>query len=137
MLIYRMENIRGCNGHSAFYHSDALTHGIDLSYYNMDEYPSPENDKGIRRDPCHDEYCACCSLEQLHYWFTAEDAEILANKKVFPYMIEVSECVVGDKQVLFKKEDMLGRRVRINYATGEVVKEKKPKVPIGLTLCIG
>lgn len=123
MVIYRMEHVDQCAGKNAFEFMDRLTHGKDDSYHDMNQYPNPLNDTGIKRVIGPNEYCACKSLEQLHHWFTEEDARTLAKTRIYPYKIVVRECVVGDKQVLFTKKNVV-RRIRIHYNTGKIIPKK-------------
>lgn len=123
MVIYRMEHVDRHADRSAFNFMHRLTHGKDDSYHDMDKYPNPLNDKGINRFIKPNEYCACKSLEQLHHWFTEEDARTLAKTRIYPYKIVVRDCVVGDKQVLFTKDNVV-RRSRIHYSTGKIIPKK-------------
>ncbi|NCB19550.1 MAG: hypothetical protein EOM61_08025 [Bacteroidia bacterium] len=102
---------------------ERLSHGKDDSYHDMSQYPNPLNDTGIGRFIAPNEYCACKSLEQLHHWFTEEDARTLAKTRIYPYKIVVRDCVVGDKQVLFTKKNVV-RRIRIHYSTGKIIPKK-------------
>ena len=123
MVIYRMEHVDQRAGKNAFEFMSRLTHGKDDSYHDMDKYPNPLNDAGIGRFIEPNEYCACKSLEQLHHWFTEEDARTLAKVGIHPYKVVVRECIVGDKQVLFTKKSVV-RRMRIHYNTGKIIPRK-------------
>lgn len=71
------------------------------------DFPTPYEDKGIGRVINDDEYCAFKSIEQVQQWIEKDWFYGLVNNDFKVLMLDVSECVIGEYQVLFKKENIL------------------------------
>ena len=71
------------------------------------DFPTPNEDMFILRYVEEDEFCAFKSIEQLQEWVTADEIKqfIKLNCKVL--LIDVSECIVGEFQILYKKENII------------------------------
>ena len=69
-------------------------------------FPTPINDKGIKRYPDYEERCAYKSIEQLTTWITPEELKILINNGFIILLITASECTVGDYQILYHPKNI-------------------------------
>jgi hypothetical protein len=69
-----------------------------------DKFPTPQQEGLIIND---DDYCAFKSIDQLNQWIDKEWFNEIINKGFKILMIDVSKCIEGDYQILYKKEDIL------------------------------
>lgn len=69
-------------------------------------FPPPYRDKGIMRSPFYDEFCAFKSIDELQSWVTKEELQRLIKVGFKVLVHDVSDCVIGEYQVLFMKEDI-------------------------------
>lgn len=91
----------------------SLPRNLELSFIEQlnkkhRKFPRPVEDEGIERDPIRDkEFCAFFSIEQLQKWIEPDWFEEIKELGFKILMIELSEAVVGEYQVLFKKEHII------------------------------
>jgi hypothetical protein len=80
-------------------------------YDDMDrkhiDFPPPIKDSGITRYIGDDEFCAFKSLEQLRKWVNSEWIDEMLTFDFKVLLIDVSECIEGEYQIIFKKEHIL------------------------------
>ena len=76
-----------------------------LSLKHLD-FPSPSADKGLRNLQ-KDEFCAFKTVEQLQDWIEPSWMEEIISLGFKILMLDVSECRIGEYQILFKKENIL------------------------------
>jgi hypothetical protein len=55
-------------------------------------------------------FCAYRSIEQIQQWITKEEFIKLFTYGFKVYMIDVSECQIGNDQVIYKKEHILQQK---------------------------
>jgi hypothetical protein len=103
--ILRIEHKDGC-GIFRSYASGCLVNAKTF-HERHNNFPSPKDDMFILRNVEDDEFCAFKSIEQLQEWVTADEIKqfIKLNCKVL--LIDVSECIVGEYQILYKKENII------------------------------
>lgn len=79
------------------------------------ELPTPYTDKILKKLKFNkDYYCGFKSLRQYKYWFKNNESKILINEYNFSlYEITVKTALIGDKQIAFKKDDIISK-VKIN-----------------------
>lgn len=73
------------------------------------DFPIPQMDSGILREPEDDEFCAFKSLEQLDQWVTPDEIRELIKRGFTVFIIELEEATIGEYQILYKKEDVLAK----------------------------
>ncbi len=127
--IIRIEHPNSGNG--IWRHIENGEHLCDyFSFYDdfsnkHDNFPSPSEDSLIRRCIKYDEYCAFKSIEQIQQWIEKEWFEEILSLGFKIYMIDVSECIEGEYQILFKKEHILQQKdissLFINTSIAEVM----------------
>jgi hypothetical protein len=71
------------------------------------DFPTPSNDDLIDRWIEDYEFCAFKSIEQIHNWFDKEWFSEMTTLGFKVLMLDVSECIIGEYQVLYKKENVL------------------------------
>jgi len=76
---------------------------IAAKHRNMPTVPSDPG-LGYRDD---DEFCAFKSIEEFNQWMEKSWIPELVNNGFKVLMIDVSECRIGEYQVVFKKENIL------------------------------
>lgn len=72
-----------------------------------DKFPAPYEDILINRNIKEDEFCAFKSIEQLQEWITKDEIKRLSKHNFKVLLIDVSECVIGEYQILYKKTDII------------------------------
>lgn len=75
-----------------------------------DKFPRPREDKKIGRFIKPDEFCAFKSVSQLQEWVTKEEVRILHEYGFVVLMIDVNECIEGECQILYRKEDIINQK---------------------------
>lgn len=70
-------------------------------------FPTPDEDSLIDRCIEKDEFCAFKSIEQIQQWIDKSWWNEIFKAGFKVLMLDVSECVVGEYQILFKKENIL------------------------------
>lgn len=104
------------SGDGIWQHMESNEHLCDyFSFYDRfaskhKEFPSPRKDLGINRPINHYEYCAFKSIEQIHQWIEKEWFSEIISSGFKIYMIDVSECIEGEYQILFRKEHILQQK---------------------------
>jgi len=104
--ILRVEHKDTKQGPYSYYKSDLVNILTDNHCYgdNGYNYPTPEKDIGIERDPHSYEFCGFKNISQLRAWFTEEEIDILKQENFIVKRsslkdVEVTE--VGERQILF------------------------------------
>ncbi len=83
-----------------------------FNYSNIVKYPRPEDDKLIKRWIDGNEKVACKSIEQLNYWFNDFYTTLLHDGYcVVKLIIDNTNIVYGDKQVLFDSDKVLSKEL--------------------------
>lgn len=75
--------------------------------YKHSNFPCPRQDTEIRRHAQRNEYCAFKSIEQIQQWIEPEWFKELKQLGFKILALEVSNCTVGEFQILYKKEDII------------------------------
>ena len=103
--ILRIEHKDGCGIFRS--HVCVNLNDFDTFSERHNDFPTPNEDMFILRYVEEDEFCAFKSIEQLQEWVTADEIKqfIKLNCKVL--LIDVSECIVGEFQILYKKENII------------------------------
>lgn len=70
-------------------------------------FPTPYEDKKIGRFIEVDEFCAFQSIDQMLNWVTTAEIREFISLGADVLMLEVSDCIVGEYQIIFKKEDII------------------------------
>lgn len=71
------------------------------------KFPAPVSDSKIHRHIQPNEYCAFKSVEQLQQWINKREIKHLIHHGFRVLMLDVSEHVEGEYQILYKKENIL------------------------------
>lgn len=59
---------------------------------------------------CKLDFCAYKSIQQLNQWVTSEEISELIDNNYTIYELSLSECQIGNDQVVFKKEHILEKK---------------------------
>lgn len=78
----------------------------NLTIRHVSHFPPPHRDKGIMRSPYSYEFCAFKSIDELQRWVTKEEISNLIKKGFKVLVHDVSDCTIGEYQVLFDKDDI-------------------------------
>lgn len=70
------------------------------------DFPTPYEDENLG-DLQEDEFCAFKSIQSLQEWILPEWMKEIIKAGFKVYLLDVSECRIGEYQVLFKKENIL------------------------------
>lgn len=57
-----------------------------------------------------DHFCAFKSIEQVQQWITKSEMKILLQNEYRVFLLNVTECIEGKMQVLFRKEDIISKK---------------------------
>lgn len=68
------------------------------------EFPTPQQEE---LPISNNHYCAFKSIEQVNQWIDKEWFSEIIEKGFKILMIDVSNCIEGEYQILYKKEDIL------------------------------
>jgi len=79
----------------------------DKLFDRHSDFPTPYRDSLINRPIEEDEFCAFKSIEQLQEWITKDEIKKLSKHNFKVLIIDVSECIVGEYQILYKKTDII------------------------------
>ena len=71
------------------------------------EFPMPQNDSLIEREPYDDEYCAFKSIEQFQQWITPIEIKELIKAGCRVLLLDVVSCVIGEFQILYEKGNVV------------------------------
>ena len=71
------------------------------------EFPTPYGDSKISRFINEDEFCAFKSIEQVQQWITKDEIIALTKLDFKVLMLDVSECIEGEYQIIYEKKNIL------------------------------
>ena len=71
------------------------------------EFPTPHRDSKISRFIEDNEFCAFKSIEQVQQWITKDEIIALTKLDFKVLMLDVSECIEGEYQIIYEKENIL------------------------------
>jgi len=71
------------------------------------EFPTPQYDAYIDREPDTDEFCAFKSIEQFQQWVTPTEIKELIKEGCKVLLLDVSAWVTGEFQMLYRKENIV------------------------------
>lgn len=80
---------------------------------------SPREDKLINRWPERDEYCAFKSASQLKKWVSKKELKEFINLGFKVLELHISECMIGEYQILYKKSNVY----KTNDITSQFISE--------------
>ena len=102
-------------------HTNGLGPYINSAYDNMvnnnwyekhnQHFPAPQTDPIINRRPNVDEHCAFKTIDQLQSLFEPEELKELITLEYNISLINVKDCIMGQTQVLYKKEDIISTEI--------------------------
>ena len=70
-------------------------------------FPTPHDDSKINRFIQDNEFCAFKSIEQVQRWITKDEIIALTKLDFKVLMLDVSECIEGEYQIIYEKENIL------------------------------
>lgn len=96
VLIYRLEDKSGVGPYT-----DCKITFLEAHNRDQNKHPTPNNDKGILRQPNNNEITGFKDKEQLYHWFSESEINFLARKGFTLKKLWVREITaVGERQVL-------------------------------------
>ena len=98
--IYRVENINGTEPYRDIKVSSILAH-----HNECNEHPTPQVDKGIKRQPQQYEFFGFENISQLLQWFTKKELKELKKYGYFIRKIQGTITSYGQKQIMFIREE--------------------------------
>jgi len=84
-----------------------------LSTYNNfsnrhSKFQPPQSDMGISRCPIqNEEFCAFKSIDSLQIWITPSELKEVVSMGFKVLLLDVSECVEGEYQILYRKDKVI------------------------------
>lgn len=78
-----------------------------LLYRRHLDFPTPSRDSKIDRDIETEEFCAFKSIEQVQQWITKDEIIALTKLDFKVLMLDVSECIEGEYQIIYEKKNIL------------------------------
>ena len=114
MIAIRIEHPRSGKGLFTHYESTELGYKEGANYLSDSNnfykrhlnFPNPKDDKKIKRFIAKNEFCAFKSVEQLKEWVTTEEIKEFIEMGFKVLLLDLTVCIEGDFQILFKKEDI-------------------------------
>lgn len=73
-------------------------------------FPTPYEDQHINRFIRTNEFCAFKSIEQIQQWIQPNEFQVIIELGFKIYLLDVSECTIGEYQILYKKEHILQQK---------------------------
>lgn len=73
-------------------------------------FPSPKKDNKICRNPLKNEYCGFLSLADMNYHLNPDLIYDLIKTGFKIYIMQVKTGVLGEFQILYKKEDIVSKK---------------------------
>lgn len=70
-------------------------------------FPTPSRDSKINRFINPEEFCAFKSIEQVQQWITKDEIIALTKLDFKVLMLDVSECIEGEYQIIYEKKNIL------------------------------
>ncbi len=87
-----------------------------ISYYDMRvldkrhmKYPTAKEEFETKFDE-HIHYCAYKSISQVHEWIKPLDFEPIKDAGFQIWLLDLSECLVGNFQIVFEKKHIITRK---------------------------
>lgn len=71
------------------------------------DFPTPYGDSKINRFINPEEFCAFKSIEQVQQWITKDEIIALTKHDFKVLMLDVSECIEGEYQIIYEKKNIL------------------------------
>lgn len=78
-----------------------------LQKRHLDLFPPPYDDILIKRFPLREEFCAFKSINQFQEWVNKDEIAELIRLGFNVLLLDVSTCVIGEYQILFKKKNVI------------------------------
>ena len=83
---------------------------LDRAYFydRHDKFPTPSHDHGLKPYiRCLDDFCAFKSIEEFQQWILPEETKQFIKMGFKILLLDVSECMIGEYQVLFRKKNII------------------------------
>ena len=84
-------------------HENKFKHLVRRHY----DFPTPFRDSKIDRYIEPEEFCAFKSIEQVQQWITKDEIIALTKLDFKVLMLDVSECIEGEYQIIYEKKNIL------------------------------
>lgn len=97
--IFRSQNVNGDYRWNVF--DDVSTRQLVSRH---DNFPTPWSEG---RSINTNEFCGFKTLDQIKEWFTSEELRYIMGRDFKIYLLKVSQCFVGNCQVVFEKERII------------------------------